>query len=123
MTSDHESHAPDGWTCPGCKESLDDTFHACWNCGTTRDGVKPTIDPETEPTANAEDDDLTSKTWLWVWIVSWVSVFLGATVYASLAPGGETEVTVVLIFIIFMAAMGLVAPFAFFYSMLPSGKD
>jgi hypothetical protein len=26
------------WNCPSCRESIDDTFDTCWNCGTGRDG-------------------------------------------------------------------------------------
>ena len=27
------------WTCPSCQSTVDEVFEACWNCGTSRDGV------------------------------------------------------------------------------------
>jgi hypothetical protein len=27
------------WTCPQCGESVEDSFDACWNCGTTKEGA------------------------------------------------------------------------------------
>jgi len=27
------------WTCPSCNSTVDEVFEACWNCGTSRDGV------------------------------------------------------------------------------------
>lgn len=45
------------WCCVKCRESLDDTFYVCWNCGTAKDGTEdPTfckdenISDETEET-------------------------------------------------------------------------
>jgi len=29
------------WKCKNCNEKLQDTFDACWNCGTTKDGIPP----------------------------------------------------------------------------------
>jgi hypothetical protein len=34
------------WKCQKCQESHDDSFEACWNCGTSRDGTE---DPAFEP--------------------------------------------------------------------------
>jgi hypothetical protein len=31
------------WTCAKCGEQIEETFDACWKCGTSRDGVE---DPE-----------------------------------------------------------------------------
>lgn len=28
------------WTCPQCQEVLEDNFKECWNCGTSRSGVR-----------------------------------------------------------------------------------
>ena len=28
------------WSCPSCHESIDDAFDACWNCGTSNDGIE-----------------------------------------------------------------------------------
>ena len=28
------------WTCPTCKEEIEDAFDACWNCGTDTEGQK-----------------------------------------------------------------------------------
>jgi hypothetical protein len=28
------------WPCLKCRETLDDDFDVCWNCGTTKDGVE-----------------------------------------------------------------------------------
>lgn len=28
------------WTCPKCQTKVDPGFQACWNCGTTADGVE-----------------------------------------------------------------------------------
>ncbi len=27
------------WQCPSCKETVDESLSACWNCGTSPDGV------------------------------------------------------------------------------------
>ncbi len=27
------------WTCPNCREAVDDGLDSCWNCGTTQDGA------------------------------------------------------------------------------------
>ena len=27
------------WTCPSCQSTVDNVFDACWNCGSSRDGV------------------------------------------------------------------------------------
>jgi len=27
------------WQCPKCRETIDDNFDACWNCGTNREGT------------------------------------------------------------------------------------
>ena len=32
------------WKCKKCKETCEDTFDSCWNCGTGRDGV-PSAEP------------------------------------------------------------------------------
>ena len=37
------------WECSNCKESVEDTFDLCWNCGTSRDG---TVDPKFERVAD-----------------------------------------------------------------------
>jgi hypothetical protein len=29
------------WTCPKCQEASEDTFDACWKCGTTKSGEPP----------------------------------------------------------------------------------
>jgi hypothetical protein len=31
------------WTCRKCRETVEDTFDACWNCGTSRDGSEDPI--------------------------------------------------------------------------------
>jgi hypothetical protein len=28
------------WTCPKCREEVEDSFDVCWSCGTTIDGVE-----------------------------------------------------------------------------------
>lgn len=33
------------WKCARCSQALEERFHACWNCGTSRDGVE---DPDFE---------------------------------------------------------------------------
>jgi uncharacterized protein len=33
------------WTCPSCRETVDDGLDACWNCGSAADG---TLDPDFE---------------------------------------------------------------------------
>jgi hypothetical protein len=30
------------WECPKCHEMHEHTFDACWNCGTSKEGVEPT---------------------------------------------------------------------------------
>jgi hypothetical protein len=41
------------WTCSHCSEELEDSFDACWNCGTTADGTKavhfPPVEKESSP--------------------------------------------------------------------------
>jgi hypothetical protein len=37
------------WECLKCQEKIEEAFEACWNCGTSRDGVE---DPHFQP----EDD-------------------------------------------------------------------
>jgi hypothetical protein len=48
------------WECKKCHESVEDTFDACWNCGTSVDGVEdPSFQQaegaEVDPTAAAAD--------------------------------------------------------------------
>lgn len=42
------------WNCPRCKEPVEETFSACWNCGTARDGTR---DPHFRPGAEWTDID------------------------------------------------------------------
>ena len=28
------------WTCRKCRETVEDSFEACWSCGTTKEGVE-----------------------------------------------------------------------------------
>lgn len=28
------------WTCSKCRQSIEDQFDVCWNCGTSRDGIE-----------------------------------------------------------------------------------
>ena len=28
------------WTCPKCKQTVEDDFEVCWKCGTSKDGVE-----------------------------------------------------------------------------------
>ena len=35
------------WTCPKCKQKVEDDFEVCWKCGTSKDGVEdPTFEQE-----------------------------------------------------------------------------
>ena len=46
------------WLCSKCGESIEDSFDACWKCGTSWDGVKDPdgqAAPEDEPTVSATD--------------------------------------------------------------------
>lgn len=37
------------WTCPKCRESVQDDFEVCWSCGTNREGQEnPDFVPEQE---------------------------------------------------------------------------
>ena len=38
------------WICPGCGESVEDSFDVCWNCSTAQDGteVQPSSSDETD---------------------------------------------------------------------------
>lgn len=37
------------WTCPKCRESVEDDFEVCWSCGSNREGVvSPDFVPEQE---------------------------------------------------------------------------
>ena len=53
------------WKCPNCKEELDDQFDACWNCETTRDGVRPKAssneDARSDSSPAAEKDTTEAK--------------------------------------------------------------
>lgn len=40
------------WQCTKCGEEIDDPFEACWNCGTSKDGV---ADPEFESETDAAE--------------------------------------------------------------------
>ena len=42
------------WNCPRCSESVEESFSACWNCGTAEDG---TSDPDFRPGAELTDID------------------------------------------------------------------
>jgi hypothetical protein len=43
------------WACKKCRESVEDTFEVCWNCGTSKDGVEdPSFRPEVDVRAVAE---------------------------------------------------------------------
>ncbi len=37
------------WRCPECDEEIEETFDACWACGTSREGV---VDPMFQPVAD-----------------------------------------------------------------------
>jgi uncharacterized protein len=37
------------WKCSKCSEDIDESFDACWQCGTGRDGAPPPKDFGTEP--------------------------------------------------------------------------
>jgi hypothetical protein len=39
------------WTCPKCRQRVDDAFEVCWSCGTTADGIE---DPDFETADEAE---------------------------------------------------------------------
>jgi hypothetical protein len=42
------------WQCTKCHETSDDTFGACWNCGTSKEGVEdPSFGEETSFPADA----------------------------------------------------------------------
>lgn len=46
------------WQCPTCKESVEDTFEICWNCGTARDGtIDPSFMRESESAAHVPEAD------------------------------------------------------------------
>lgn len=44
------------WQCPRCRETVDDHFDACWNCGTGPDGT-PTPGFVREPDVAADEAD------------------------------------------------------------------
>lgn len=52
------------WECVKCREKLEGSFDACWNCGTTKDGVvdphfqKPDV-PPLGPGSDAAKDPIT----------------------------------------------------------------
>jgi hypothetical protein len=39
------------WQCTKCRESIEDSFDVCWNCGTSREGVE---DPSFQKAEDAE---------------------------------------------------------------------
>lgn len=41
------------WQCTKCRESVEDSFEVCWNCGTSRDGVE---DPSFQKAEDTEVD-------------------------------------------------------------------
>ncbi len=46
------------WKCPQCDESLRDSFEVCWNCGTSKDGVRdPDFASLKEQTREPESDE------------------------------------------------------------------
>ena len=54
------------WHCPNCGEQIDDTFDACWKCGTAHDGTRaadfdaepPDSDtPDSGPEADSPDEE------------------------------------------------------------------
>src|SRR4051794_4527667 len=62
----HSVRSSEMWTCPKCREKVDDSFEVCWSCGTTPEGVEdpdfvtadeaePIEDP---PAADLDADDL-----------------------------------------------------------------
>ncbi len=60
------------WKCQKCNEEIEDTFDACWNCGTSVDGVEnPDFHIETVESRNEP--------------VGWNSFFAGAIVTTILA--------------------------------------
>jgi hypothetical protein len=36
----HSVRSSEMWTCPKCREKVDDSFEVCWSCGTTPDGIE-----------------------------------------------------------------------------------
>ena len=43
------------WACKKCRESVEDTFEVCWNCGTSKEGVEdPSFQPEVDVPVVAE---------------------------------------------------------------------
>jgi len=42
------------WDCPRCGEELEDTFEACWNCGTGRDGSAASAEFDSLKEADSE---------------------------------------------------------------------
>jgi predicted RNA-binding Zn-ribbon protein involved in translation (DUF1610 family) len=41
------------WQCVKCRESIEDSFDTCWNCGTSKDGVE---DPSFQRVEDAEPE-------------------------------------------------------------------
>src|SRR4051794_799306 len=47
----HSVRSSEMWTCPKCREKVDESFEVCWSCGTTPEGIE---DPDFVTTDEAE---------------------------------------------------------------------
>lgn len=122
MGSDREAGNSGNWNCPGCDERLEGTFHACWNCGTTREGGAPLNHDDDTAMADSERDEQSRRFWLWAWIVSWGSI-IPAIIFAYFSgPIDQASGAVAFILLFTAIFASAIFPIVFLFSLLPSGN-
>jgi hypothetical protein len=84
------------WTCPKCREELEESFDKCWSCGTGQDGT-PTDEPRVydEGRKSAKKSsrwvDSPIKVWLRSWIIACVMLIGSQHVFSDWGYTVRTE--------------------------------
>jgi len=85
------------WKCKKCGEQIEDTFDACWNCGTGIDGAPPqsglNLDQGKNKPILKSARQKTSRSSIGFCPFSWIQVTKPAGCFSSIFGGKEKQVT------------------------------